>query len=150
MRKKHSVGDWIKNREEIQEELNKTKQDFLKICDALKVSANIDLVLAEIKKLIELEDKYNQKDKQLAEANLKIDDLTTKLAKIGFEHTTLIEDHQKLQEKVTKYEKRVDEQGKELSAVSEALQELKTQFAIDPSDGWAWIFEGLKKILGRK
>jgi len=153
----------VANSQNLEEELTKVREErdrnwnyFVAVCDALGVGANKDLAVEEAKKLVALEDKYNEKDKQLQDANVKIEDLTTKLATVSFDHTELIADHQVLESKaseltikVTEYEKRIEDQGHEISTLSTSLQNLKNDFSINPNDGWAWIGHGLKILLRR-
>lgn len=118
---------------------------FIAVCEALKVAASVDQAVAEAKKLIELEDKYNKKDRELNEAKTKIAELESKITNLSFEHTELVSDYATLQEKVTDYEKRVEDQGQEIKSLSASLQELKTTSS--SLTGWELITKGLKKLL---
>jgi hypothetical protein len=106
------------------------------ITDILNVGINFDVVIAEVKKLVSLEDQFNQKDKQLEEANIKINELENKLTKLAFEHTELISEHATMTEKMADNLKTMDDQGKQITSLSTAIEELKKQIVAPVRKGW--------------
>jgi hypothetical protein len=128
----------------LERDANWTK--FISVCEALGVGANVDVAVAEAKKLVELEDQYNQKDKQLTEAQTKIDDLGNKLVNLSFAQTELVADNEALKSKVVDYEKRIEEQGIEIGSLSSAIEELKKQVLTPVYKGWK---KALVNLIGK-
>jgi regulator of replication initiation timing len=131
----------------LERDANWTK--FISVCEALGVGANVDIAVAEAKKLVELEDQYNQKDKQLTEAQTKIGDLEQKVVNLSFAQTELVADNEALKSKVAEYEKRIEEQGIEIGSLSTALSDLKQQIDNTPHiKGWVNKLRQILKIIG--
>lgn len=120
---------------------------IVKICEVLNISTNVDLAIAEIKKLIEVDDKLVQSEKQVQEANVKIEDLTAKLSDLAFKQTELVTANGVLGEKVADYEKLITEQQTQISILKSELDELKKSIG-EVRNGWELIRSGIKKLFG--
>lgn len=120
---------------------------FNAVAKLLNMPANKDLVLAEINKLITIEDQAPQKDALITELKGQIADFEEKVKE-------LVKDHDVMTEKLVKQTKTIEDQGREIATLSGALQELKTQLqqASDTFNlsGIQLIVKGFSKIILRR
>ncbi|OGO14256.1 MAG: hypothetical protein A2Y53_03880 [Chloroflexi bacterium RBG_16_47_49] len=137
----------------VQSELDKCRidrdshwNDRITIANKLGVQNNMEVMLAELDKLIGFEDAVVQKDKQIQEANTKIAELEGKLTQVSFAHTELIAEHEALQERFTDQEGTIEDQGEEISSLSTAIEELKKQILIPVYSGWK---RALVELIGK-
>ena len=95
-----SVGGWLRLKSNANQTLqtqidalrlerDKNWNMFTAVCDALGVGANVAAAVAEAKKLVGNDDALVQKDKQLQEAQVQIDDLKVKLQNVTGSHDAL-------------------------------------------------------------
>ena len=114
---------------------------FIAICTKLGTPANREIVLAELDKLITMQDVVIQKDKQLADANAKV----LELEKDNQNKATQLQD---LQTQVKNLADEVAIAVAENKADKETIDQLKQDCQATPTfTGWRqFIFELLKKI----
>lgn len=110
---------------------------FIVICTKLNVAANKDLALAEIDKLIALEDQVVQKGRQLSDAQIKIAELEGKIV-------ILTKDHDDF---AVKSSLTIENQGYEIKSLTNEIGLLKEQINAPTKTGWQLILTGLKKLL---
>jgi uncharacterized protein YoxC len=128
---------------------------FVKVCDALGVGANVDQAVIEVKKLIALEDSYNQKDKQISDLQSKLDEVTDKAAKlivalnnVQDELNVKQNEYEQLQKENTELQKTVIDKVAEVKSLSEAVQELTASLNEGQLKGLALIVKGVKQLFG--
>lgn len=120
---------------------------FTQICDVLGVGPNVDVAVAEAKKLVGIEDKYIQADRERQEYKNKIDELEQKLSAVSFKHTELVSDYAVLEEKLGDANKKIEEQGTEIQNLSKAITEAQNNM-VEKLSGWQLIAKGIKRLLG--
>jgi hypothetical protein len=150
---------------DLQAELDQCRLDrdrnwnlFSSLCTELNVGTNADQAIAEIKKLITLEDQYNQKDKQLSDANQQITDLQAKLQNATTQLTVLSATNESLEKKLTDTttiftQKLADEDKKINDALAlnadlaKQMDILKAQITAPVHKGWkAALINLIKKL----
>jgi septal ring factor EnvC (AmiA/AmiB activator) len=102
---------------------------FIALCTLLNVSANKDLALAEINKLIAIEDAAPQKDKQLSDAQSQITFLQQQMA-------TLQVQHDALQKQIDDQSKTIDTQDAQIQTLDQNIKDLQTQLNKPVLAGW--------------
>jgi hypothetical protein len=115
---------------------NSHYDDLIAIAGVLKVSVNRSLIIAEIEKLITLEDQYNQKDKQLAESQAQISELQGKLQDTNNNLLSLSSTNETLTKKLSDEDKKIQDALVENASLSKALQDLKAQITTPVYKGW--------------
>jgi uncharacterized coiled-coil protein SlyX len=120
---------------------------FVSVCDALGVGANVDVAVAEAKKLIEVDDKLILSEKKVEESQVKIADLENKLSDLAFKQTQLVTDNGVLGEKVADYEKQIGQQQLQIGILTGELKDLKDSVN-DVQNGWTLIQKGIKRLFG--
>jgi hypothetical protein len=109
---------------------------FIAMCTRMNVAANKDLALAELDKLIAIEDAAPQKDKQLSDANSQVTFLQKQLADIQASHDSLQKEHDSLQAEVTTQAKTIQDQNGQISALDQNIKDLQSQLNKPVLTGW--------------
>lgn len=110
---------------------------LIAISNALGVTTNIDVILAEIKKLISMEDSLNEKQKNLDKANEQITDLEGKLKPLQDTNDDLKTKNEKLSEDL-------DDQKKKVTGQNIDIENLKTQIIQFKESAKFTVFTGWK------
>jgi len=119
---------------------------FVSLCDALGVGSNVDVALAEIRKLVGIEDKLIQSEKTVQESQTRIADLETKITNLAIKATELTTANGVLREKVEDGEKKINQQQLQVTLLKEELQSLKDSIN-DVQTGWQLILKGVKRLF---
>jgi len=112
---------------------------FTAVCEALGVGANVEVAVAEAKKLVGLDDALVHKDKELQEANTQITDLQGKYDELNDKYIKVVTEGSLLTEKVVKQEKKIHDFGNEMAYLEDALETLKAQATAPITKGWRKI-----------
>lgn len=116
---------------------------FIAVSTLLKTAANKDLVLAEINKLITIEDQAPAKDKTITDLNQQIAALDTKLQDLQLDHDTLTNE-------IATQAKMIQDQDLKIKGLQGQLQELKDTSQQPDRTGWQLIIDGIVKLIGGK
>lgn len=149
---------------DLQAELNKTREErdrnwnwFSVVCEALGIAANVETAVAEVKKLLTLEDALVQKDRKIKDLQDQIIAVEAELAGKTAMFSGLSEKNKELEEQVAKLtnaiaesQKRIDGALLENKSLVNTIQKLKNASEIPVRTGWQLIVEGLKKLLERR
>jgi hypothetical protein len=109
---------------------------FTAVCDALGVGANVDQAVAEAKKLVALEDSYNQKDKQLQDAQAQVADLQAKASQLSIDLSGMQDQLNVKQAENEALQQTVNDKVLEVSALQKSIQELTAQITTPVYKGW--------------
>lgn len=137
-----SVSGWLHKKDTQLDPVILSQSDsFIAICTLLNVAASKDLAIAEVNKLISIEDAAPAKDKQIQDAQVQI---------VGFQAqiTTLQQQHEELNATVNGQAKTILDQDSQIKSLSTSIQELKNQLQQPLLTGWQEVFDGLKKVFG--
>lgn len=128
---------------DMQEELDKLREErdrnhkmFIGLCDILGVQHNYDVAAEELKKLINLEDKVVEKDKQLTDASKRITDLLTDLQKITKEHDEVVAENQSLVEEAQRQSEVIQKQEGKIATLAEEIDKVKASAGSLILTGW--------------
>lgn len=124
------------DRNKFWQERDEARNQLSKIATKLGVVNNIDIILAEIEKVIGLDDKYLEKDKQLQDAQTKIVDLETKIKELSTANETLSADNQKLADEVKEQKSNIVEQGSLITMLTQEIDGLKASAKLPIFTGW--------------
>jgi hypothetical protein len=113
---------------------------FIAVATALNTPANKDLVIAEINKLITIEDQATDKDKSIADLNKQIGVISTQLG-------TLKEDHDTLTGQIMTQAKTIQDQDLQIQSLDAQLTTLKEAAQVPVKTGWQLIADGIKQIF---
>lgn len=140
--------------DDLQTELDKVRKErdtnwnaFTTLCDALQAPHDVNVALAEVKKLIELEDQLVKTDSKLKEATIKIADLDTQLKTLQTQNDALQEDNKKLKEEVDVQFDTITKQDFSIKVFQEQIDVLKVQAKLPIFKSWKLaIVQFLAKI----
>jgi uncharacterized Fe-S cluster-containing radical SAM superfamily protein len=118
-----------------------------KVCGTLNIGASMDILQAEVEKLIKLEDLVTEKEKKLEESQVKIQDLQGKLDSLMGNQLELKEENTALKTKIEEADDKIKDQGTKITDISNELKELSQKITVDGASGWQLIFLGIKKLL---
>ena len=116
---------------------------FIAVCTLLNVAANKDLAVAEIQKLITIEDQAPVKDKQIQDAQTQIKQFQTQV-------TDLQKQHDELTIQVNTQAKTIQDQDTQIKRLSGAISDLQNQLNEPVKSGWQVIWDGIKKVINGK
>lgn len=122
--------------DQCREERDRNWNWFVQLCEALGVGAIVEQAVAEIKKLITLEDSYNQKDKQYQEAQTQISSLQSQVSKLQSDISIVQDQLGVKQSDNEQLQKTVSEQMAKVVTLSKALDDLKKQITTKVYSGW--------------
>jgi len=121
---------------------------FIAVATKLNVSANKDVVLGEIDKLIKYEDALVQKDSQIKEQANKIVELEAKLASLDNANTQLKLHNDVIQNTVNEQQKLLNTQDSNITQFKTEIDTLKKQMISPDTSGWQLVSLGFTKIFG--
>lgn len=129
-----------------------------RILEKLKdVQDNETLVLTEIDKLIQYEDDVVAKDKKIKDLEEKLSAVEAELAGKTAMLTAFSDKNKELEQHVVKLTEAVEESQKKIdsaladnSELSRTITELKSALREPLRDGWSLIWEGIRKLIGRR
>ena len=141
-----NVLGWLRAKDvqlDLQTELDKAIADrnknwnaFISLCDALQTPHNPEVAIAEIKKLIEVEDTLMDKEKKLTDATNKIGDLESELKKISEVNESLLLEDANLKDRVRRQEDVMKIQTIDIAGLADEVKQLKENVAQPPATGW--------------
>lgn len=129
------------------DDFNRVKLGWNQVRELLNVSDSVDAVIAEIKKLIDMDDKLVAKEKQLTDAQTELNMVRGELLEEQEKNTALAKEASELTKKATELEVQY---GISLKTIEKALAknaELQEQLK-HPVSGWAKIIEGIYEVFG--
>ncbi len=92
---------------------------------------NKDIVFTEIDKLVKYEDIVREKDKELEQKDKQIEEVQEQAVTLSDEIKRLQDENEDLKKDTTTVEEKVDDHGKDIQAVSDAVEELKEVKPVD-------------------
>lgn len=129
---------------------------FIALCAKMNVPANKDLALAELDKLIKVEDALRQKDDDLRLKEEEIQKMKVEAENILSELKSVRQENEEaqkaigdLKQVVAEYEKRADEQEDIMRRLGDRIEVLKK---VNPVEAYGWldlIVLGVKRLFGR-
>lgn len=140
-----NVSGWLRFKETINlqaqlDQMRKERDDnhneTLKLYDALRTQHNVEVALAEINKLISIEDTLIGKEKQLEDANKKIVVLDQKINDLLASNATLAAENQKLGDEVKTQAQTITEQGLNITSLGQEITEIKSSAKLPVFSGW--------------
>lgn len=141
----------LDNEVDCQEELDKCRVDrdknwnyLIEIAGLLNKETNITIIKEEIEKLIKLEDKVAEKDRQLRESNKKIAEQDIQIKELGEQFSVLNDQYQ--QSKVD-FEDKSEEFLIQIKQANETIEQLKKDSEISNMDWWDLIKRGIEKLI---
>lgn len=127
----------------LQEELDKARADrdrhwnaLISLCDVLGVAHSPEVALAEVKKLVDLEDTLMDKEKKLTEATTKIGELERGLKKIQDVNEALLLEDAALKDNIGKQEETIIKQGVNIDTLTSQIGQLKDSANLPIFQGW--------------
>ena len=127
---------------EMDNEILKRADAFVAVCEALGKPVDKDIVIADIKRLVTLEDKLRERDADLDKKRIEIEALGEKIK-------TLTDDKKVLENVAEKQERNLKELGDKLTQAQGEIEELKKVVPGEESLS-ELIFKFLKKLIGRR
>jgi hypothetical protein len=140
------VAGWLRYKSNIPN-VTTWSDAFIAVATKLNVSANKDVVLGEIDKLIKYEDTIVQKDNQIKSQTHKILELETKLSTLENSNTQLKLDNDVIQNTVTQQQRLLDTQDSNIIELKGDIKIFKEQMISPDTSGWKLIGLGLTKIF---
>lgn len=142
-----NVSGWLRPRNfqqtDLQGELDKTREErdrnwsfFAGLCDIMRTEHNFDVAKEELKKLITYQDKVLEKDKQLEDANKKINSLEDDLRRLKTESETILAENVKLENDVLNQKSQILKQEATINTFTKELNELRKLCQIQIQAGW--------------
>jgi len=104
---------------------------FIAVADKLKVSANKDLILTEIDKLLQLEDIVRKKDEEIAQKDKQIEEVQEQAATLSEEVQRLQKKYEQLSKDDEERKKSLEEYAHDVERLSQKVEELKKLEPID-------------------
>ena len=128
---------------DLQTELDKVRAErdnhwntLISLYDALGTPHNQEVAIAEIKKLIEIEDTLMDKEKKLTDASNKISDLELELKKISQVNENLILEDASLKDQVRRQEDTIKVQTIDIAGLAEEIKKLRKSSTSPVLTGW--------------
>jgi DNA-binding transcriptional MerR regulator len=144
-----SVYGWLRKKKPVAGDPTVIEQSnaFIAIATKLNTSANKDIVLAEIDKLVTIEDQAPAKDKQLSEAQSQITFLQEQISELK-------KNHDELEANIANQARTIQDQDKQIQALSGNIDELSVKLQeaskYTTMTGWELIAQGITRLFGRK
>ena len=101
-----------------EDEIIKRADAFVTVCSLLNKPVDKDIVIADIKRLLELEDKLRERDNELDKKRQEIENLSAKLVE-------LTNDKKRLENENEQQQRRLSDLTREFTDVQARLEELK-------------------------
>ena len=121
---------------------------FIAVATKLNVAANKDVVIAEIEKLIKLEDAVVEKDRQLQQIQGEASVLRDNIQKVKIENQTLIDENAKAVSDAQEAGKKLQDVQDKYIELEKKAEELSTIKPVTQYSGWELIGIGLSKVFG--
>ena len=121
-------------------------QIVIAIANKLNVSTNKDVILAELDKLVVLEDAVVQKDHQLSDKDQIITSIKAEAETLTKQVNDLSIANTVAQKAIAELQSKADEQNKIILRLGDRIEELK-KVSPDAPTGWSMIVEGIKRLF---
>ncbi len=147
------VHGWLrlKSGVDLQFELDKCRIDrdknwnyLIEIARLLNKETNITIIKEEIEKLIKLEDKVAEKDRQLRESSQKITEQDNQIKELGEQFSVLNDQYQQSK---ADFEDKSEEFLLQIKQANETIEQLKKDSEISNMDWWDLIKRGIEKLI---
>lgn len=150
LRPKAKPQDQSQTIEALRMERDRNWNFFVAVCQALNVGTNVDLAEAEARKLVEIEDKFNDQGKKLTEAQAQLADYQTKLTDANGQLVKLSQVNTSLQAKVDEQDKKIQDAMNVNLSLQGSIEELKKQITQPELSGWGLIVKGFVQLFVRR
>lgn len=130
-------------------EIIKRADAFVAVCSALGKPVDKDIVIADIKRLLTLEDKLRERDADLDKKRAELEALSLKLEGIEKDKEALIKENVVLDNQVFQQQRRLSELTADLVQTKKEVDELKEHVPAEMSAS-ELLFKFLKKLIGRR
>lgn len=128
---------------DLQAQLDQTRQDrdktwnmVIALCDALGVPHNFDVALAEVNKLVGLEDVLRGKEQQIEDASKQIQDLEAQIKQLTDSNATLKTTNDALNQTVQQQHDDITQQGDKINQLIKQIADLKQNINLPTLTGW--------------
>lgn len=130
----------IDNHQAIEDKLRAERDShwntLVALYNALGVAHNNEVALAEIEKLVKLDDTLLEKEKNLEQANIKIADLEVNAKKLSEVNDNLIYENEKLKSEIEEQKDTITKQGFNINTLKEQIQDIKASAKLPIFMGW--------------
>ena len=146
-----NVLGWLRPKKgtEMEPEIIKRADAFVAVCSALGKPVDKDIVIADIKRLLTLEDKLRERDADLDKKRAELEALSLKLEGIEKDKESLIKQNVVLDNQVFQQQRRLSELTADLVQTKKEVDELKEHVPAEMSAS-ELLFKFLKKLIGRR
>lgn len=145
-----NVMGWLRKKGQAMDpEIIKRADAFVAVCSALGKPVDKDIVIADIKRLLTLEDKLRERDADLDKKRAELEALSLKLEGIEKDKEALIKENVVLDNQVFQQQRRLSELTADLVQTKKEVDELKEHVPAEMSAS-ELLFKFLKKLIGRR
>ncbi len=128
---------------DLQAQLDQMRQDrdknwnmFVALCDALGVTHTVDVALAEVNKLVGLEDVLRGKEQQIEDASKQIQDLEAQIKQLTDSNATLKTTNDALNQTGQRQHDDITHQGDKRNHLIKQIADLKQNINLPTLTGW--------------
>lgn len=126
---KNTQPDLQAQLDQCRDERDKNWNMFVALCDGLGVTHNVDVALAEVNKLVGLEDVLRAKEAQLEDANKKVQELDSQIKQLSTDNAKLKQTSQEQSDEIS-------QQGGKISQLTQQIADLKQNINLPVLSGW--------------